>query len=139
MSKGPDISIDQARKPLAHCLGADAELVRQTWTQIVDEDVRFAHQLEHARKPFGALHVDRDAALVAVHLMEERRVVPPERWTPAAGIVTAFGSLDLEHLGAHIGQDLRRIGRGEDLPKFQNPDAGEKHYFFLAAWFFRAA
>ena len=54
------------------------------------------------------LEVDRDRALVPVERQEVGGVVSHEGRSPVAGIVTVTGTLDLDHVGAQIAQDLGR-------------------------------
>ena len=46
-----------------------------------------------------------------------------ERRTPTARIVARSLALDLDHVGAEIGQHLSGPGTGEDAGKFENAEA----------------
>jgi len=43
-----------------------------------------------------------------------------------AGVVTAVGILDLDHLGAHVGEHLGAHGTGDHARKIDDSDAVER-------------
>jgi hypothetical protein len=76
----------------------------------------------------GFLQIERDALLVAVEAVEELAVVAlvavaEEERADMAGHVTIIGRvLDLDHLGAKIGQLHRAIRPGPILLDRDNPE-----------------
>ena len=91
--------------------------------------------------PSGVLQVEADRALVAVDRQEVgrgpragRRVADPRR-TPAARRV-AVGRLDLDDVGAEVGQEHRRVGAGEDRREVDDPqpDSGPVRRSGRRAW-----
>jgi len=46
-----------------------------------------------------------------------------ERRAPSAGIVTSTFTLNLDHVGAEIGQHLSSPGAGKNTGKFKNSEA----------------
>ena len=57
--------------------------------------------------------------------MKGERVAVPERRTHAARIVAAFHALDLEHLGAQVGEHGPGKRAGQHLAQFQHTDAAQ--------------
>ena len=45
--------------------------------------------------------------------------------SPAARVVAGAGALDLDHVGAEIGQDLPRPGAGENAGEFEHAYSGQ--------------
>ena len=75
--------------------------------------------------PLGRLHVDRDAALVRVQHREIEAVGALHVLQLAAGDVAAAGQLDLDHVGAHPGQQLRPGRAGLDMAHIEDAHAFE--------------
>ena len=73
--------------------------------------------------PPGDFQVDRDAALVRVQHREIEAVGALHVAQLAARDVAAPGHLDLDDLGAHPGQELRRGRRRLDMPQIENAHA----------------
>jgi hypothetical protein len=77
---------------------------------------------------FRELEVEHDRALVAVLRVEVERglAVGAERRAPDAGIVAAVGLLDLDHVGAHVGQDHPGQRTGQRLAHFDDANSLER-------------
>ncbi len=91
------------------------------------------------RLPVLGLEIDRDRAfaaiagmvvggreLVAVGALDERRA-------PAARVVARAGALDLDHVGAEIGEDLPRPGAGQNARELENTNARERSRHFAVS------
>ncbi len=78
------------------------------------------HQLDRIR----VLQVQREAALSRIELTEIGAVAVTER--RAQPHVVAFRWLDLDDLGADIGEQPRAIGTGQHDRKIQHPHAFER-------------
>jgi hypothetical protein len=91
---------------LEHGLGPDADLVDHARPQVLDQNVRRVSQPMQLGDVVGRFQVEHDRALVAVLAVEIERghAIRPERRAPDARIVAALGLLDLENVGAHVGQ-----------------------------------
>ena len=75
------------------------------------------------------LEVERDRALVAIDRGEILAVAVDERRPGAHEI--PVGRFDLDHVGAHVGEQAAAERTGEDLAEFDDFDAGEgKHCEF---------
>src|SRR5262249_28808898 len=79
---------------------AEAELVHGAGTEILDQHVGASDQAPDEREPAWRLDVERKAALVAVEAHEEAGARAGQ-----APRVVARGRLDLDDVGAEIGED----------------------------------
>src|SRR4030095_7985766 len=77
-------------------------------------------------EPVGRLDIESHAALAEVPRLEILAVVgaPPVRPDLARGI--ARRRLDLDHLGAQLGQEHGAVGAGPELLQGEDADAGER-------------
>src|SRR5205085_10074089 len=94
-------------------LRADAELLRRTGAEALDEDVRsLGKPAEDVEAPV-APEVERERPLPGVRGEEEDARPARVLGAPCAGLVASAGMLDLDHVGAERAQDLRAVGAGE--------------------------
>jgi hypothetical protein len=76
----------------------------------------------HRRPPLGALEVDREALLIAVECREEAGAKPAQ---PARAV--AFRRrLDLDDVGAKLGEDEARRRSHDRVAELQDLDASER-------------
>ena len=108
-----DRAVDDARVARAHLLVADPEPVGAADLEVLDHRVGARAQLEGERAPLLLREVDRARALAAVDRQVVGRLPAGERRPPGARLVTARGPLDLDHLGAEVGEHHRAVGPGE--------------------------
>jgi hypothetical protein len=102
---------------------ADAPFVERAGLEILDQDVGACEQPhQHRAAAFGS-EVEPDRSLVAVDADEIGRVVLVERRSPVAHLV-AGGRLDLDHVGAVIGEDLCAKGAAEHPREIDHAQAG---------------
>lgn len=87
-------------------------------------------EFTNQRLPGGLGNVAGDGAFVAVGAQVISRlmrvsalVVLQKRRAPGAGVVTGAGALNLDDVGAQIGQGLGAPGAGEDAGKVENANA----------------
>ncbi len=105
---------------------AEAQLVHRVAAEVLDEHVGGAHHPQQDRAAFGTLQIERDPALAAVHHQERRGNAVDTRLAVAARIVAARQLLDLDHVGAQVGEhDAARRPR-HDLRELQHAHAGER-------------
>ena len=91
---------------------AEAGGVEGADPEVLDEDVGAGGQLPDDGRPLGGLEVDGEAALSAVGGGE---VVPEpavEVRGPGPAVVAGAHPLDLDDLGALVGEDHCAVGRG---------------------------
>ena len=71
------------------------------------------------------LEVEGDRALVAVDAQVVGRDAVADRRLPGAGVVAAR-ALDLDHLGAEVGQQHRGVGAGQDPGEVGDQQPGQR-------------
>jgi hypothetical protein len=132
-----DRAVDDAGVDLAHRLVADAEAVEDTGAKRLEHDVGFAHRAQERLAPHVALEVQANRALAAVQRQEERglrRVLDAvvER-RPGAQVVAHSRVLDLDHVGAEVGEQQRAEAAGEQAAEVEDADAFERELRHAAA------
>jgi len=100
--------------------------------EVLEHHVAMQHQLAQQGLAFAARDVDRERALAAVGrqvIGRFLRIVAlriPGIWrTPGAGVVAGAGALDLDHVGAEVGQVLRAPGAGQHARQVEHADVAE--------------
>ena len=114
-------AIDQPRIDLLEILGPQPALGHRARREILDHHVGRLQQLHQHRPALGRIGVEREALLVAIEVAEEAAA-------EAAQLARAIAvdRLDLDHLGAEIGQD-HAAGRPEDgVGELDDADAFER-------------
>ena len=78
-------------------------------------------------RPRAMLEVERERLLVAIEGLEELAVVRPKEIRPDAArhVAAACPMLDLDHLGAHVGEVARAVRPGAVLLDRENAQAFE--------------
>jgi hypothetical protein len=89
----------------------------------VDDHVELRQQLLHDAQRLGALQVQRDGPLVAVHAVVVGGLGLADADAPVAGVVTPAGVLHLDDLGPKVGQHLAAQRPGKHARKVQHPHA----------------
>ena len=118
-----DRRIDQARVDLTQRLPGEPEPIDDARTEILDEDVDAGHQIGEDLLPLVALHVEGDAAFVAV---EHREIQAVGTWDVAkltAGDVSAVRGLQLDDVRAEPGEQLRGRGARLDMCHVEHANA----------------
>jgi hypothetical protein len=110
---------------------ADAPFVQRARLEILDQDVGAFQHLHQNGAPALGSKIEPDRALVAVDADEIGRILAMERRSPVAHLV-AGGRLDLDHVGAVIGEDLRAIGAAEHAREIDHAQSRHR-----AGWCFR--
>ena len=97
--------------------------------EVLDEDVRLRRQLAHQRLPFGLGEVDSHRLLVAVGGEEVRRLagipaigVRQVGRPPGTGVIPRARALDLDHLGAQVGEYLPSPGASQYAGEIEHAD-----------------
>src|SRR5690349_6219109 len=111
-------AVDEARIALRDRLVAEAELLERAGAEVFGEDVRAVEELAHDGLALGALHVHREAFLVAVEHREKARA----RMLQAARVV-ALERLDLDHLGTEVGEHQAARGPHHHVRELDDADA----------------
>ena len=122
------------RRPLGdERLATEAEPLRAAGQEVLDDDVGAQRESPHDVLAAGIAQVDRDAALAAVHAHEVRRLAAREGRAPGAGLVALAGPLDLDDLGAEVGQQHRAVRPRQHAGQVEDADAGERTGHLLGA------
>src|SRR5262245_25388208 len=98
---------DHARVGLVDVLPGETHAVERTRREILHQHVAVLDQPLEDLLALGMLGVDGDRALVAVEHGEIEAVGPLHVAQLAAGDVADAGPLDLDHVGAQVGEELR--------------------------------
>src|SRR5712672_2514606 len=112
LAEARDAAIDDARIDLAQILVVDAEPLLHVRPEILHHHVVLLDQPPEHREPLGRLQVQRDAALVAVQVLEIR---PLARAARRLAALELRRRLDLDHVGAPVGE-LTHAGRPRANP-----------------------
>jgi hypothetical protein len=122
------VNIDDIRPDLAYLLVSQPEPVDSGGADIVDQHVAGLDQAAHGLAALLRLHVPDDGSFAAI----EAQVNRPHtgrlggRADHACGV--ALGRLDLDHVRAQIGQDLRAIGTENDRGQIGDANPGERAF-----------
>ena len=126
LAEAGDRAIDQARIVLAQARLVEPELGEPADLEVLDQHIGARGELFDDAAAFLALEIKLDRALAAIGGMEiggaEMRSAGglDERRPPAAGVVAGALALDLDDVGAKIGQQLPGPGTGKNAGKFQH-------------------
>ncbi len=125
-------TINQPRKVLGHAFVVEAEFGQAADLEVLDQNVGLGRQLADDAAAFVALEIQFDRALAAVGSMEIGRAQIAaiggfhERRAPAAGIVAGALALDLDDVGAQVGQGLPGPGTGQNTGEFEDADTRQR-------------
>ena len=98
-------------------------------TVILDQHVRGRNQpFEHVARRL-LLEIEDDAALIAVHHHEGRRLAGDVGGQHAAGVVAAAGPFDLDDVRAHVGEHAPARRTGHDVRKIEDAHADQRTLF----------
>ena len=112
-AEAADRRIDDAGVARGDAVVVEPEARQAAGLEVLDEDVGATGELVGEAAVLLALEVEGDGALVPVDGEVVGRGLAAHRRHPAAGVVTARG-LDLDDLGAEVGEEHRRVWPGED-------------------------
>ncbi len=102
---------------------AQAEGLDRAVGEVVDDDVRPAHQAQEERAGLrGPLEVDRDRALVAVQEVEVGRGAGGH----AARLIALARTLHLDDVGAQVGEQEPRRRSRDDVAQLEDANALER-------------
>ena len=118
---------DDARIDLGELVVAKAHALHHAGAEIVDDDVGVAHEIVDDRLAVGLAQIERDRALVAVEAAEHR-IVEPVGIVGDRGAreIAGAGPLDLDDVGAVVGEHLRRARAQHHLGEIDDADARQR-------------
>ena len=91
--------------------------------EVLDQDVGGRGQPADRLLAVLGLEVEHDALLADIELAEHGAAALAQR-RPGPHRLAAVG-LDLDDLGAHVGEHARTVGTGDGGRKIQDPEAGK--------------
>src|SRR5690606_35613769 len=103
----------------------NAPLFQRAGTEVFDHHVGLFNQLLDQFYAAFAFQVEGDGFLVATETAPPERGAAVVEFAPAANRVAA-GRLDLDHLGAEIGEQGAVKRASKQLAQFDNTNAGER-------------
>ncbi|MNZ89686.1 hypothetical protein D3C78_1086210 [compost metagenome] len=129
LAEAGDRAVDQPRVDLFQTGVVEAVGGQAADLEILQQDVRLQGQLADDALALLAGEVDGQRLLVAVGAQVIGRFrgvlalgVAQERRPPVTGVVACAWALDLEHLGAEIGEDLPGPGAGQHAGQVEDAD-----------------
>ena len=118
-------AVDDPGLSLPQVVIADLQPLGGARTEILDHHVRLAHQAIHDVTPGGLLEIEPQPPLVAVDALELPAAVRHGRGKGARR-VAAVG-LDLDHVGAHVGQHDGAKRSGNVAREVENGNSFQRH------------
>ena len=119
-----DRGIDEPRVDLLQRIGAEAELRHDAGAEVLHQHIRARRKRAGDFQIIRRLQVQHDRSLASVDVLKERAFAVAER--PNMAVLVAARRLDLDHVGAEIGHQGRRVGAGEDTCEIEHHDALER-------------
>ena len=113
-------AIDEARIFSRQISIAGAEPLHGAGRVVFEHHVGGLRQAMEQRAPLVGLQIDREAALVAV----EGRKEPRGETIKPAGVIAGH-RLDLDHVGAEVGEDEPRRRAHDGMAEFKHANAGK--------------
>ena len=108
----------------------ETDLLGEAGTEVGEDDVGARHQPVDHRARTGMAQVQRQRVLAAVARDEVTRLTGRQRRQVANGI--ALQRLDLDDVGAALGQELRAEGDRDELAELHDLETGERLHGALA-------
>src|SRR5262250_79471 len=118
-----DADEDELGIALEERVGADAEALEIAEAEALDHDLEVGHEIENDPGRLRRLQVEGDALLVpGVHLPVHAHA----RFAPVAQRVASPGRLDLDHLGAKVGELKAQHVAGHEPGEVEDADAAQR-------------
>ena len=122
--------VDDLRVDRADVVDVDAELLPVPWQETGQEHVRAAREVEQHLAPFGYRHVQADAALAAVGVLDVRVGValhPQQTGLAQSALrIAGDGVFDLDDVGAPLAEHRARRRHESVHRDLENPDSFER-------------
>src|SRR5206468_7046883 len=115
--------VDDVVLHLAHRPIPQAPTVQGPRLEVLDHDVRARRKPEKDVAPFGSLNVEREASLVTVHRGMSERNARAGKHRGNLAIHLAARDLDLDDVGAEIGEGCCAHWAGPGGRRLQHPYA----------------
>ena len=122
-ARGP-VAPNPDKAALLEHVGSEPVGRHPTGAEILDDRICVLDQpQEHVATRRGS-DVERDGAFAAIGVLEGERRLPFLRRSVTV-VVAGSRALDLDHVGAEVGEDAGREGPGDDAREIQHPNSLE--------------
>ena len=115
---------------MLHVGVTETEPVHHAGAEVFDQHVRRFDQAPQHLRAARRLQVQRDALLVAVHHQERGRLVADLGRNHVAGVVAGRNFLDLDDLGAHVGEHQRAGRARHDMRQIDDLQSTQRAHCF---------
>ena len=115
----------EARVPRLEHVGAEPAARQVAGAEVLDERVGAVHEPQQDLAALGRAEVERDGALAAVRVLEGERRLAHGRGAVAI-VVARLRALDLDHLGAEVGEHRGRERPRDDAREIEDAEALER-------------
>ena len=119
-------AIDQSRIVFRDAVIVEAEPFHDSIGKIFDDDVGARDELERDFPPRIGFEIERDAALVAIGAEIKGALSTAGGGHVMTTVITLDRHLDLDDLGAEVGELLRAVGPGEHLREIDHAQTLER-------------
>ena len=119
-----DADVDESGISRAQRLGVYTQSRRHARSEILHHGIAGGRQVHRQTLPRITLQIQHHRSLAAVGEQEVRPVLSPHRSDPP--VVVALGRLDLDDVGAGIGQQCGAEWPGEDAREIEDAQTGER-------------
>ena len=130
-----EAGVDEARVDLIQAVVAQSEAPQGAGTPVVQQDVGLGDHALEGLLAAGVAQVDGHALLVAVQSQvagaDPLAFGAVDEGAVGAAPLSHAGTLDLDDLGAHVGQDHGAEGAGHDVGDIQHPESVEGKWYSL--------
>ena len=106
--------------------GSTPSFAANSWRLIYHDHVTPGSEFTQNLQAFWLRVIEAQAPLISVHAQEPERFSVEEWWSPGARVIAGPRTLDLEDLGAHVGEQHRRKWTCDRGGKIEDADPGEK-------------
>ena len=133
LPEGGDAGDDEVRVGLIEHVRAEAPLLQRARPEVFQQDVRFRGELQDCLLAGLGAQVQDDGLLVAVDGPVQHggvALVQP----PVAQLVAGSRPLDLDDLGAEVGEEPPGRGGGNVVSEFQDADAFQGRDAWSVSW-----
>ena len=127
LAEARDGAVDDAGIPCGGRLVAEAEPGEGADPVVLEHDVAPLHEAEEELLALRVLQVDLDPLLVPVQAHEVRGLAAGQRRAPGAGDVAGVLGLELDDLGAEVGQHGGAERAGQGMAQVEHLHVLERH------------
>jgi hypothetical protein len=133
LAEAGDRTVDERRLQPAQRRRIETVLRERTDLEILDHDIALLRDGADQLLALDGRDVDGDGSLAAIDREEIAALpggvalaIPKKRRTPGARIVASARPLDLDDVGAEVGEHLRRPRRRHDAPEVEHANVRQR-------------